>query len=217
MAVGPVSSSDGSVNKEEKAGSHVGFINIVHETVLLMDAIEQYYHRETTIKLDKLLKDVASQRTEDGRGRFKYIHLYCDTLTLENYPGSRILSFGDLCYSGLRYIHVFARRFLADGAVTLDFQGVSSFKLRVFFGSSQSQIRSVLREGSDPVDIVLSSPLGGTEKVSSLASHIKSVGLELQIKAGGSSVTELPSVPFTDIDPPVSRPRAGTAFHSGPS
>jgi hypothetical protein len=75
MAVGPVSSSDGSVNKEEKAGSHVGFINIVHEAVL-MDAIEQYYHRETTIKLDKLLKDVASQRAEDGRGRlntFTYI------------------------------------------------------------------------------------------------------------------------------------------------
>lgn len=153
------------------------------------------------VYLDSILASVA--RSQQDRP-VKYIHLYCDTLSLEKYPNDGRLRICDLDIQGLAYVYIFARDFLQTLPLTgLDFTGIGTLKIRLF-----SQEISPIVESSLASAGYVTSDLS-VNKFAVTFREIRLLGGEVEIKG-------LPSVPFYETDPPLFEPRKDLKYRGGP-
>jgi hypothetical protein len=151
----------------------------------------------------------------------RYLHLYCDILSVAAAPKDGNLLVASLCPgTKLRYIHIYSRQFLPSNVRSLDLGQLPSLKLKIFFESANTDVNVLTRQKcSRFVSAKPSGPLENEKQLETLVQQVKRIGREIRLNSDGDDfdLVDLYSVPYTETDPPVSPPRGTIASHSGPS
>jgi hypothetical protein len=151
----------------------------------------------------------------------RYIHLYCDILSVAAAPKDGNLVVASLCPgTKLRYIHIYSRQFLPSDVRSLDLGQLPSLKLKIFFESANTDVDLVAGQRcSRFVNAKPCGPLENEKQLETLVQQVRSIGREVRLNSDGDNfdLVDLYSVLYTETDPPVSPPQGTIASHSGPT
>lgn len=171
----------------------------------------QLYLRETIIYLNTVLKSLSVN--------IKYLHLYCDILSIQNVPesGKVHLTLPSIDHNNLRYVHIYTRKFIDDKVRYLVLDQLRSVKIRIFFESTSRDLELAWTgQLIQLARVTVPEPSEDEDKVRATAERTKAIGKEIYIGPNRFEVVDLFAVPYTETDPPVSPPSAARESQSGP-